>query len=261
MATILTVTGADFSANSVGFIAPVADGLVGWWYLGGTEAETKRDRAGIANATLGGSPTINAGYASFGGYSSGQWLQTAVTETAAFTMLCVARSTEAAHSGTDLPMFVSNYGSDAGNGGASIGASLYVASGTVPAGVVRLGGGENSNGTIQGHISANISVAAATSWNFYAGRLESTSSDITQALNARKVYDKTTAQTGTATSRPRVPHSVNKMRIGACFYSGFSGSCDVAFAAFYSRALTDDEIETIYQAVKARMGAVNSITI
>lgn len=261
MATILTVTGADFSANSVGFIAPVADGLVGWWYLGGTEAETKRDRAGIANATLGGSPTIHAGYASFGGFSSGQWLQTEVTETAAFTMLCVARSTEAAHSGTDLPMFVSNYGNDAGNGGTTIGASIYVASGTAPAGTVRLGGGQNNNGTVQGQISTTITVAAATSWNFYAGRMASTSADNTQTLNARHLFGKTSGQSHTTNNYPRVVHSANRMRIGSCFNSGFSGSCDVAFAAFYSRALTDDEIETIYQAVKTRAAAKHSITI
>lgn len=261
MATILTVTGADFSANSVGFIAPVADGLVGWWYLGGTEAETKRDRAGIANATLGGSPTINAGYASFGGYSAGQWLQTAVTETAAFTMLCVARSTEAAHSGTDLPMFVSNYGNDAGNGGTPIGASIYISAGTVPAGTLRLGGGQNANGTVLGQINTTFSVAASTSWNFYAGRLASTSANNTQQLNARHLFGKTSGQSHTTNNYPRVVHSVNKMRIGAGFHSGFSGSCDVAFAALYSRALTDDEVETIYQAVKARMAAVNSITI
>lgn len=261
MATILTVTGADFSANSVGFIAPVADGLVGWWYLGGTEAETKRDRAGIADATLGGSPTISPGYVSFGGYSAGQWLQTQVAETAAFTMLCVARSTEAAHSGTDKPMFVSNYGQDAGNGGVVNGASVYIDGGTVPAGTLRLGAGQNANGTVQAQVNTNFSVAGSTSWNFYAGRLASTSADNTQALNARHLFGKTSGQSHTTSNYPRVPHSVNKMRIGSCFNSGFSGSCDVAFAAFYSRALADAEIETIYQAVKARMAAVNSITV
>lgn len=261
MATILTVTGADFSANSVGFIAPVADGLVGWWYLGGTEAETKRDRAGIADATLGGSPTIQSGYASFGGYSSGQWLQTAVTETAAFTMLCVARSTEAAHSGTDLPMFVSNYGADSGSGGANRGASLYIDAGTWPAGSARLGASINNNGTVGSNINAAFIVTDATAWNFYAGRIPNTSSDNTQQLNARKLFCKTTGQTDTETTYPHVPSVANAMRIGACFSSAFSGSCDVAFAAFYSRAMTDDEIETIYQAVKVRMAAVNSITV
>lgn len=262
MATLFKApAGADFSGNSVAFIPPVVDGLLGWWYLGDSEAKSERDRAGIADAVMVGSPTIETGYVSFGGHGSGQWFQTDVVETKAFSMLCVARSTEAAHTGTNLPMFVSNYGDDAGNGGAPIGASLYVASGTVPAGIVRVGGGQDNAGTVQGQINTLITVAAATSWNFLAGRMESTSSDNTQQLNGRKIYGKTSAQTGTSSNFPRVVHSVNKMRIGASYSGGFSGTCDIAFAAFYNRALTDDEFETAYQAVKSRMAAINGITI
>lgn len=253
--------GANFSANAVAFAPPVLDGLAGWWYLGGTLAQTQRDRAGIADGVLIGAPTINSGYVSFGGYSAGDWLQTSVEETEAFTMLTVGRSTEAAHSGTDLPMFVSNYGADAGSGGALRGASIYVDSGTVPAGVVRMGGYVDDNGTVSSNILTAFTVAAATSWNFYAGRIEATSSDNTQQLNARKLFGKTSGQTDSENAYPHVPSVSNLMRIGAGYSGSHTGSCDVAFAACYSRALTDDEIETIYQAVKRRMSAVNSITI
>ena len=254
MATLITISGVDFSANSVGYVAPVASGLVGWFFLGGSVAETQQDRAGIANAVLAGSPTINNGYVSFGGVSSGEYLTTAVAETAECTVLAVAKSTEAAHTGSDLPMFVSNFGPS------GVGFSLYISAGTAPAGTVRIGAGQDDNGTPQTQINTNVVVAAATSWNFYAAKLESTSADNTAQLNARKLFNKTTSQTGTTSNYPRIV-GANPLRIGAGYNSGFSGSCDVAFAAFYNRALTDAEIETIYQAVKLRLAAKHSITI
>ncbi len=261
MATLITIAGADFSANSVGFIAPVTSGLLGWWYLGGSVAQTQQDRAGIADATLAGSPTIGDGYVSFGGYSSGQYLTTQVTEVDAMTMIVVARSTEAAHTGTDLPMFVGNYGADAGNGGALIGSSIYISAGTVPAGTTRLGAGQNNNGTIQAQIATTFSTATATSWNMYAGTLADTSEVTTTTGNARILYNLTTDQSNETSNYPRVSHSVNKMRIGAGYSSSFTGSCDVAMAAFYSGVLTPTQLETIYQAVKTRLAALHSITI
>lgn len=261
MATLITIQGADFSANSVGFIAPVTTGLLGWWWLGGSVAETRQDRAGIANATLSGSPTIAAGYVSFGGFSSGQYLTTNVTEVDAMTLLVVARSTEGAHSSTDLPMFVSNYGTDAGKGGVPIGASIYVSAGTVPAGTIRLGAGQNNNGTVQGQINTTFSTSTATSWNFYAGTLADTSEVTSTTGNARILYNMTTDQSNETSNYPRVSHSANKMRIGAGYSSSLSGSCDVAFAAFYSGVLTEAQITTIYDSVKARLAALHSITI
>lgn len=254
MATVIRITGADFSANSVGFIAPISSGLLGWWYLGGSVAETQQDRAGIANATLSGSPTIGNGYVSFGGFSSGQYLTTAIEEVEEMTALVVARSTEAAHSGTDLPMFVSNFA------GSGVGFSIYISDGTVPAGTVRIGAGQDNNGTLQPQITTNISVTDASVWNFYAARLADTSSDNTQALNERKLFNKTTAQTNSTNNYPRVV-GANVMRIGAGYTSSFTGSCDVAFAAFYDRALSDAEVETVYQSVKDRLAGKHSIAI
>lgn len=261
MATLITIAGADFSANSVGFIAPVTSGLLGWWYLGGSVAETQQDRAGIADATLSGSPTIGDGYVSFGGYSSGQYLTTQISEVDAMTLIVVARSTEAAHSGTDLPMFISNYGTDAGNGGTPLGASIYISAGTVPAGTIRLAAGQNNNGTIQTQTATTFSTSTSTSWNMYAGTLADTSEVTSTTGNDRTLYNLTTDQTNSSSNYPRVVHSANKMRIGAGYSSSFTGSCDVAMAALYSGVLTGTQLETIYQAVKTRLAALHSITI
>lgn len=254
MATIIRVSGADFSANSVGFLAPVTAGLLGWFYLGGTQAETQQDRAGVADGVLVGSPTLHDGYVSFGGVVSGQYLNTSMMETAAMTMLVVARSTEAAHSGTDLPMFMSNFGNS------GVGCSLYISAGIVPAGQIRLGGGQNNNGVNQAQINTTLSNEAATSWGFYAGKFESTSNDITQQLNARKLISKTSNQTNSTNNYPRVV-GTNPLRIGAGYNSGFTGSCDVAFAAAYSSALSDAQIDLIYDSVKARLAGKHGIVI
>jgi len=261
MTTRITIAGADFSANAVGFIPPVADGLAGWFYLGDTIAETQRDRAGIADGVLVGSPTINAGYVSFNGYSSGQRMQTSIVETANITLLTVARSSDAFSSGATKPMFVTNYGADPGHSNLLIGASIYVDGGTPPAALVRLGGGQDNNGTVQGQVNTVLTTADATIWNFYAGSLAATSSDTAATGNARKLYNSTTAQTGTSSNYPRVPHTVNTFRVGAAYNANFSGFCDIAFAAIYNRVLSDAEVETIYQAVKTRLAGKHSITI
>jgi hypothetical protein len=253
--------GADFSAHAVAFVPPVIDGLAGWFYLGGTLAKTQRDRAGIANGVLAGSPTIEANYVSFGGFATGQWLQTSIAETDDITILCAARSADTFGSGPDRPMFVSNYGVDAGNGGAAIGASVYIDGGTAPAGTVRLGGGQDNNGTIQGQINTVITTTNVSVWNFYAARMAQTDDDNTVQNNARHLFNKTTGQSNTTNNYPRVSHSANLFRVGASYSSSFGGICDVAFVAIYSRALTNDEIEEIYQAVKTRLAAVNSITV
>lgn len=261
MTTRITIAGADFSANAVGFIPPVADGLLGWFYLGGTIAETQRDRAGIADGVLAGNPTISAGYVTFSGYSSGQRMQTSIVETANITLLTVARSSDAFAAGATKPMFLSNYGADPGNSNLLIGASLYVEGGTPPAMLVRMGGGQNNNGTIQGQVNTNITTADGTGWNFYAGSMAATSSNTAATGNARKLYNSTTDQSHTTSNYPRVPHTVNTFRVGAAYNANFSGFCDVAFAAIYNRVLSDAEVETIYQAVKARLAAKHSITI
>lgn len=235
------------------FVAPVESGLLGWWYLGDTVADTQHDRAGLADATLVGSPAITQGFVSFNGYASGQWLQTNVAETAAFTILVVARSSDTFAANSTRPMFTSNYGADAGNGGSLLGAGIYISAGTPPGGTVRLHGGQNNGGTLQVEISSTFAVTDVQAWNFYAGRMESVGTNPAVADNPRKLYDKTTAQTGTSNAYPRVVHSINKMRIGAAGNSTFGGKCDVAFAAYYNRALADAEVTDIYDAVAARL--------
>lgn len=257
MGLLMTIPGADFSSNAAGFIAPVARGLVGWFYLGGTVSETQNDRSGIANATLAGSPTVGDGYVEFGGYSSGQWLETQVTETDTLTLITVALSADTFADGAHKPMFVSNYGADSGSGGTVLGSTIYIDGGTAPAGTVRFGTGYNNSGSYGVSTSTTFSTANVATYNFYAGK-------VTPAGGAgtKKLLNSTTDQSnGTSPTYPRRSHTLNKFRVGAGYNSSFSGTCRVHLAAFYNVELTDDEIETIYQAVKTRAAAKHSITI
>lgn len=257
MGLLMTIPGADFSSNAAGFIAPVARGLVGWFYLGGTVAETQSDRAGIANATLSGSPTIGDGYVSFGGYATGQWLETQIAETDTITMLVVAKSSDTFASGDHKPMFLSNYGSDSGSGGALIGASIYIDGGTAPAGTVRLAGGQDNSGTYTAYTSTTFSTTDVSVWNFYAGKMLAAG-----GTGSRKLVNSTTDQSNNASpSYPRRSNTVRNFRVGSSYSSSFGGTCDIHMAAVYNVELTDDEIETIYQAVKTRAAAKHSITI
>lgn len=257
MGLLMTIPGADFSGNAAGFIAPVARGLVGWWYLGGTVAETQNDRAGIANATLSGSPTIASGYVSFGGYATGQWLETQVAETDTCTLLVVARSSDTFADGAHRPMLLSNFGTDSGSGGALIGASIYIDGGTAPAGTLRLAGGQDNAGSYTAYTSTTFSTTNVAQWNFYAGKMLAAG-----GAGTRKLINSTTDQSNNGSpSYPRRSNTVRKFRVGASHSSAFGGTCDIHMAALYNVDLTDDEIETIYQAVKTRAAAKHSITI
>lgn len=257
MATVLTISGADFSANSVGYLAPVSNGLLGLWFLGGSVAETQLDRAGIANAVLAGSPTIGNGYVSFRGLDDGDYLQTSVMETDEITIMCVAKSSDTFADGNHKPMFISNFGTDSGSGGALIGASIYVDGGTAPAGTVRLGGGQNNSGSYTAYTSTTFSTSNVATWNFYSGTMTAAG-----GTGSRILTNSTTDQTNnTSPAYPRRSNTVRAFRIGASHSASFNGTCDVAFAAIYNRVLTPAEVETVYQAVKTRLAAKHSITI
>lgn len=254
----LDVITSPFVATSSGaigsdFVIPVTSGLLGWWFLGDTVADTQHDYAGIADAVLTGSPVLTQGFVTFAGYAAGQWLQTSVTETAAFSIVVVARSSASFATSATRPMFVSNYGTDAGNGGVALGAGILVSGGTAPAGGVILHGGQNNNGTKQTQTNTTFTTTNVAGWNFYAGRLESVDSNTAATNNPRKLYNETAAQTATTNNYPRVPHSSNTMRIGAAYNSTFGGPSDIAMVALYSRALSDGNVDDIYDAVAARL--------
>lgn len=256
--TLLTVGGGNFAANAAFFIPAVADGLVGMWHLGGTVAQTQKNlKVGGVDATLAGSPTVNAGSVDFGGFSSGQWLQLPYYETDTITLLVVAKSSDTFAGSATKPMFMSNYGTDSGSGGATIGAGIYVDGGTPPAATVRMAGGQNNSGTYTANVNTTFSVANATIWNFYAGKMQAAA-----GTNSHALVNSTTDQLNqTSSTYPRRSNQVRLMRVGAGYSSAFSGTCSISYAALFSTFLSADQIELLYQAEKARQSALFGVTI
>jgi len=245
----LTLPGVDGRANAIGFRPPVSAGLTGWWWLGNSKAATEKDHAYIGNGTLAGAPTIEEGYVSFGGWSSGQHLQTEVAETNDFTLMCVVRTDDALTSGATL---MSWWSSDAGQSGQVSGSLLYWSGST---GRIRGARSFISGGTTSTDIDATLVIPDVGDWSFLAFTVNS-------AANLATVEDKTSGLSGSDTnSGTRAPHTVNRLRLGRGHNDNFPGTLDMAWAASYNTALTTQNKADTYDFVKEVLADLYEIAI
>lgn len=253
----LILPGVNGSAYAREFRPPVSSGLVGWWWLGGTEAKTEKDHAYLANATLAGSPTIETSYVSFGGYNSGQWLQTEVAETNDFSWLVVARTSDALAASSTQPTIMSTWSSaDPAYSSQTNGSLIYYnATSGLPQGTLVGGIGHVSAGTVTVDNGATLSIANAGEWAFLALTYNDTS-------NVKVLYNRSTGTSNTNTvATDRSPRSNLNLRIGGGFNTSFRGTCDVAFAAAYSSALTAQEVADTYAFVQTCLSDWHGLTI
>lgn len=250
MGTLITVAGADFSANPVGFITPVT-GSLGWWYLtGGSAAKVKKNLTlGGTDATIVGSPTYNAGYTSFPG-ANAAYLQTAVVDRTDVTYLAVVRGPNATYvsSATTAPVM----GTVNLSGGAAIAGSgvvLFTTGGITTSAPVPLGPSRWAGGSVTPTGSATN---LATAWHFLA---------VTFKTAVGVTFDNMTDGTHATSARADgITTGANSVMIGALpDTASYKGPVDIAFAAVYP-TLTLANITTIYSAVKTRM-ALFSITV
>ena len=244
MATIIKVSGADFSAVAVGFVPPVASGLVGWWLLGGSQAASVRNLApGGADAGVAGAPSYSAGYASFDGVA-GAYFTTSIPEAESMTFVVAGRSADTFAGATTRPAFVSAYNNTLEPTGVALMAQA-VGSGGAPACNMGLFVDYDS-GT--GAITAT-NLPAFDSFRAFAG--------VVEGGVGRTVYDLTGATSTTASSaasRSSTGIAARNMQIGAG-YAGNRGISDIAFVAIYSRALSAGELTTIYEFVDPILAA------
>lgn len=240
MATIIRVAGADFSANAVGFLPPVASGLVGWFLLGGTIDQSVRNLAqGGANATAVGSPSVSAGYCTFDGNTPSH-LQTSIAETQDMTLIVVMRSSDTFADNTHAPAPIGTFQSAQ----TPIGVGLLFLSGTLPTIELRLVAGLD-NGTAP---VTSLNVTNPDQWKCLAA--------VVQSGAHRDVHNLTDATSTTAVSGARVGAGISArtVRIGAS-YGGNRGTSNIAFAAVYSRALSVGELAAIYAFAKPILAA------
>jgi len=250
---------SGFQANPLyagGFRPPVAAGLAGWWWLGGSQAATEKDHAYIENGTLAGSPTIQTGYVSFNGYSSGQWLQTEIAETNDLTLMCVARTSDTLASAAYRPMMMGWYGGDAGYANQGNGSCLYYGSTSgLPQGFLRGTVGHVTGGTVSLDDAAPQTVPNVGAWRFLAVTFNNTT-------GVKVVYDRTAGASATNTvATARSPHTINRLRIGSGYNASFSGKCDIAWGAAHTTALTLAQITDTYDFVQMVLSDRHGITI
>lgn len=263
MTSIVVKGGADFSANAVGFRAPVPTGLAGWFFIGargsdttaqGTARTVKNLAFNSYSAALIGSPTLHTGYATF---TSSNYMQTDIPETASHTMLAVVRNPDTLTDATHYPAIMgtlNNAGAAAGNGIALVQTS---GTGGLPGRLTSY----NSNGTppSASTVVSNLNVTSlATGFEMVYVSANNATGEIVLGSRTESV---TTSGSFTAGTRLINPAGTT-CRIGALVNTSVAtGSVDIAFAAVYTTALTSTEITTIYNSVAAFLTATYSITI
>jgi hypothetical protein len=248
MGLSIVVKGADFSNGAVGYIPPVPNGLQYLNIFGGEGINQGRNLAlGKSGAEVVGAPVVGQNSATFVPLTS--YIQTSVADSDSITMMVVARS-PVPRANT---MIVSNYGSNRkAASGTTFATSLMMRPQSAP----------NAEQTYEEMGASEWDGANSSSSNFRAASMLRPIGGI-QALVGRREgvatskwrrVDNKTAKTS-AVSTPiagTVFDLGQPYRVG-CGYTQYGSLVgpEVFFAAIWDRALTDAEVETMYQAVKA----------
>lgn len=253
MTTIIAVDGIDGSSNSIGFAPPVSLGLTAWFHMGGTSADTVRNRADAGpSGTIVGGVTFSTGYAGFTDQNTR--LDTSILETEACTLLCVARSSAAFTSSSTRPILLGTFSSYASG---IEGACVYVAGtgSAAPSATIHCSASRDSSG-VPTMTPAVIEVADFSQWTFLAGVVKAGA-----VSGARAIYDMTNATSATATpATGRLFDPVKTVGFGNTTSLTY-GQNNMAWAAHYNRDLTYAEIEKIYAFVKKRLADKFAIAI
>lgn len=251
----IIVKDADFSDNAVGYSAPVPEGLEYLNFFGGNTARLQRNLApGKPAGVVVGVPTINADSAVFTPLAN--YIQTSAPDTHNKTLFVVSR----VPSPEGDSMLISNSRSGRTTGPAGlptttatslmyrgvadadageVGELLFAAqwdgatdASSVPTTVQLLNRPVGAIGALIGRTNAGDGLLATTKY--------------------RKIDNKTFATKTAGSFTNAVFDLAGAYRIGSS-YAIFAGTVptEILFAAIWSRELTDAEVETMYQAVKA----------
>lgn len=247
----LVVKGADFSDEATGYISPVSEGLEYLNFFGLNAATMQRNLApGKPLGVMIGSPTINANSAIFTNLVN--YIQTSIADVSSKTLFVVARvptpkaesilmsnsrsqrPTQATTSTATSMMFRGPSDPDAGE----VGELLFAAQWD----------GVNDSSSVPGTIT--IPNRPVGSLSALVGRTNSGDGTLA-ATKIRKLDNKTTGAKTSSSFSNAYFDLAGTFRVGSS-YTSFSGTVptEVLFAAFWSRELTDVEVETMYQAVK-----------
>lgn len=244
---------ADFSANAIGYEPPVTRGVQYWGFIGGGAGVTDAAKlarvrknwiSGKADGGIVGAPVPAVDYTSKFKTAT-NYIDTGVAETDAMTLLLGFRvpGATASNPTTDLatngtrPMMMGNMGTG--------GVGLYISGTTgLPSGVLSGAANYDNSGTPAVQIGT-LTIPDVTAWRMASLTVTPGTGfrlrGLTSGISAYKA-DTRTRSKNTATST---------IRIGSTGRNDFLGEHDICFAAVYTVALTDAEIDSIYAAVKS----------
>lgn len=247
MGLILKAAGANFEANALSYIPPVAEGLLYWGFLNDSVDRLGKNYAPDgAPASVVGVPTVTSKGAVLDGT---RYIQTANQQPSAFTLIAVGNPVV---DGAEAGMFISNYTSARASGvaGTSFGVSLY--SGGDDAAVGTFGPRLNVSsysGIANAPSNLNNAILPATDITkpaFLVGTFDS----VDKIVKLRNLSNGTSAQT--PAFNEAVDMGVAPFKIGASPLASYTNRAkNFHFAAIYNRKLSDAELSLIYTRMKA----------
>lgn len=251
MGLILKASGADFEANAVSYIPPVADGLLYWGFLNDSVEKVGRNYApGGSPVTVVGVPTVtNSGAV----LDSTHHIQTQVQQTPSLTVIAVGNPVV---DGAEQGMFVSNYTSARAGGvaGTSFGVSLYCSGDDANAGKFE----------VRANVSSFTGVAGAAS-TLRQALLSNL--DITKPAflaltfdGAEKVVRAYNLVTGVSAQAAAFAETIDvgiaPFKIGGSPLGSYPNKAkNLHFAAIYNRKLSEAELTLIYTRIKAYLAS------
>lgn len=236
MGTIQTVSGADFSANAIGYNAPNTRGLVGLFLPGNTLAQSLKNllAGGVAAAALL-TPAVSPGYISG---AAGSGVQTSISDTPSLTWIAAVRAPVL---GTGNPTFNYYFGTTSGS---TTGVGVYTGA---AAAFNAYGFYTPSGGGTAVNKAAQVAMSAVNTWQLIAFVQDNAAGTI-------QLFNLTTGVTGvaTATGGTLVP-GTTPIQFGtapAAKNGNFQGDSDIALFEAHNVALSLAELQAIYAAFK-----------
>ena len=239
MSTIIIPQNIDAETDNAKLYLPVTDGLQ--YIMIGTDSVKKathnfapRKKDGQAVGSIG----MTGNVAKF--VSMSAYVQTDVAETAEFTVIFVAKTDDAATGGATQSVVCGTFQSLPQNGETvnTYGTAVYFPAKTQIAFAAGRGTSTADDNSALATLATDV-----TKYQLYVARVVGTKNEI-KNLTAATVAEKVMAS-------PRLL-SVATQRIGSS-YTAFGGHCQVAFLAYYSKSLTDIEIDSVAKSVRKIM--------
>ena len=246
MSIDLVAKGLDFSDLDMGYNAAVQSGLQYLNFFGGSARRAARNLGDDTAVDVVGSP-VHGAVASLM-TPNVNYVRTKTLQAPDTTLLICANLTDAS-----ALLMGTYYGPRVTGDGVNNarGLNLWTIQGTAGDGLVQIGCVAGATSGVSGAASANFDtplLAQPVGWTFLSfsigtamhGYARNHTSGATRELDSAQQLDRNT-----------VPFQIGSSPVAA----GFAASTEIAFAAIYSRILTDVEKDAMYQSVKRYMAA------